>query len=146
MRLCAHLFLNLRAGSGLVSGAGIYSIESGQKWASQSLEVNKDEVLRLVEAFTDPTPIFEKGMTTANVSSFSIYIPKFEFNISNTLPGLNTLKSNHHINQIQMVTMPQAIKSLLAARRANCAAVARFVIRRPSRFYTATSIFFITII
>ena len=85
MRLCSLLFLNLRAGSGLVSGAGIYSIESGQKWASQSLEVNKDEVLRLVEAFTDPTPIFEKGMTTANVSSFSIYIPKFEFNISNTL-------------------------------------------------------------
>ena len=130
----------------MVSGAGIYSIESGQKWASQSLEVNKDEVLRLVEAFTDPTPIFEKGMTTAYVSSFSIYIPKFEFNISNTLPGLNTLKTNHHINQIQMVTMPQAIKLLLAARRANCAAVARFVIRRPSRFYTTTSIFFITII
>ena len=81
MRLCAHLFLNLRAGSGLVSGAGIYSIESGQKWASQSLEVNKDEVLRLVEAFTDPTPIFEKGMTPANASSFSIYTTHFEFNI-----------------------------------------------------------------
>ena len=82
MKLCAHLFRNLRTGSGLVSGAGIYSIESGQKWASQSLEVNKDEVLRLVEAFTDPTPIFEKGKTAANESSFSIHTPKLEFNIS----------------------------------------------------------------
>jgi len=53
-------------GSGLVCGAGIYSLDSGQKWASQALEVNKDEILKLVEAFTDPTPIYEKGIHLEN--------------------------------------------------------------------------------
>ena len=59
---------NSLMGSGYVSQAGIYSLESGHTWASSSgFNVSSSEVKALIRGFVDPDALHSKGILLGGV-------------------------------------------------------------------------------
>lgn len=56
---------NVLISSGVISSAGIYSLE-GVKWCSIGQNMTKEEISRLCKAFVDPTKIYEEGIVLEN--------------------------------------------------------------------------------
>lgn len=51
----------LNIGSGQIACACIYDSVSAEKWAGLGMEMSREEVIKLIRGFIDPTDIHKRG-------------------------------------------------------------------------------------